>query len=151
VTLVSISHTYLFEPSLWSIEGIYRDGKNIPHNQEGQLLISHTPELWTIDSQLKISGEDKRDFVTRYEMNPFPQIEQYAEWKSFTGGPEPIFGLFVVIEDTIMMPWQSQSGQYWGQEVLTYKSSTLYHSRGFAFLKDKLVSSWYADMRRLTD
>jgi hypothetical protein len=146
-----VSHTYLFEPSLWAVEGVYRDGRNIPHTQEGQLLITHTPELWTIDSQLKVSGEDKRDFLTRYEMDPFPATEVYAEWKSYTGGPEPIFGLFVVVEESILMPWQSQTGQYWGQEVLTLLSSTRYRTRGFAFLKDKLASSWSADLTRLTD
>jgi hypothetical protein len=148
---MSISHTYLFEPSLWSVEGIYRDGKNIPHSQEGQLLISHTPELWTIDSQLTISGQDKRDFLTRYEFSPFSATEQYAEWKSFSGGPEPIFGLFVLIEETILMPWQSQTGIYFGQEVLVYQSPTQYLSRGFAFLQNKLVSSWAATLSRLTD
>jgi hypothetical protein len=136
---------------LWAVEGIYRDEKKIPHTQEGQLLITHTPELWTIDSQIKISGEDKRDFLTRYEFNPFSASETYAEWKSFSGGPEPVFGLFVIIEELIMMPWQSQTGQYWGNEVLTYQSSTLYLSRGFAFIKERLVSSWNAEMRRLTD
>ena len=146
-----VSHTYLFEPGLWSVEGIYRDGRNIPHTQEGQLLVSHTPELWTIDSQMKISGEDKRDFVTRYELSPFPADEVYAEWKSFSGGPEPIYGLFVISEETILMPWQSQTGQYWGQEVLIYQSSVGYLSRGFTFLKDRLVSSWAAEMTRLTD
>ncbi|MDR2406161.1 MAG: hypothetical protein LBE27_07320 [Deltaproteobacteria bacterium] len=149
--MTAISHTYLFEPSLWAVEGIYRDGKNIPHTQEGQLLVSHTPELWTIDSQLKISGEDKRDFLTRYEFSPFTQTEVYCEWKSFTGGPEPIYGLFVIVEESIMMPWQSQTGQFWGHEVLSYQSSTQYLTRGFAFLKDKLVSSWAATMKRLTD
>jgi hypothetical protein len=148
---MSLSHTYIFEPGLWAVDGIYRDGRNIPHTQEGQLLVSHTPELWTIDSQLKISGEDKRDFLTRYEFSPFSQSETHIEWKSFSGGPEPIFGLFVLIEETIMMPWQSQSGQYWGQEVLSLKSPVEYVSRGFAFLKDKLVSSWAAKMTRLTD
>ncbi|MDR2199055.1 MAG: hypothetical protein LBR53_06335 [Deltaproteobacteria bacterium] len=148
---MSVTHTYIFEPGLWSVEGIYRDGKNIPHAQEGQLLVSHTPELWTIDSQLKISGRDKRDFLTRYEFAPFSALDVYAEWKSFSGGPEPIYGLFVVIEESVMTPWQSQTGQYWGQEVLTFQSSVKYLSRGFAFLKDKLVSSWSAELQRLTD
>ncbi|MDR2340337.1 MAG: hypothetical protein LBF40_09450 [Deltaproteobacteria bacterium] len=146
-----VSHTYAFEPGLWEVDGIYRDANNVPHSQEGQLLVSHTPELWTIDSQIKISGEDKRDFLTRYEFDPIPPDAPHAEWKSYSGGPEPIYGLFVIIEETIMMPWQSQTGQYWGQEVLTYKSATLYLSRGFAFLKDKRVSTWSANMKRLTD
>jgi hypothetical protein len=146
-----VSHTYVFEPGLWSVDGIYRDGKNVPHSQEGQLLVTHTPELWTIDSQMKISGEDKRDFLTRYEFDPLAPDATYAEWKSFTGGPEPIFGLFVLVEETILMPWQSRGGHYWGNEVLSFKSGSRYLSRGFAFLKDKLVSSWAVTLTRLTD
>ena len=146
-----VSHTYLFEPGLWDVRGVYRDGNNIPHNQEGQLLVSHTPELWTVDSQLRISGEDQRDFITRYELSPFPADRQHQEWKSLSSGPEPIYGLFVICEETLMIPWQSQTGQYWGQEALIMKSPVSYLSRGFAFLKDKLVSSWAADLSRLTD
>jgi hypothetical protein len=135
-------------PGLWHVEGLYYDAYEKPHVQEGELLVEHAPDLWTIDSQMKISGQDLRDFNTRYEIVPFPEGVSYTEWKSLTGGPEPIYGLFLVIDNAIMMPWQSKSGQYWGQEVLFSQDEDNYLSRGFAFLKDKKVSSWAARMSR---
>jgi hypothetical protein len=91
---------------------------------------------------MNISGEDKRDFEARYEVVPFSENKNYTEWKSMTGGPEPLFGLFVVVEDTILTPSQSRSGVYWGQEAHIRVGKGEYSNRGFSFLKDEKVSSW---------
>jgi hypothetical protein len=47
------------------------------------------------------------------------------------------------------MPWQSESGQFWGQEVLSSVTPDLYLSRGFAFLKDRKAYSWAVRMTRI--
>ncbi|MDR2387655.1 MAG: hypothetical protein LBE80_08755, partial [Deltaproteobacteria bacterium] len=111
---MSVKHTYLLEPGLWTVEGTYIDKEERRHRQTGQLVIVHSPSLWTIESRLNISGDDQRDFDTRYDINPMEEGQSYVEWKSITSGPEDIFGLFVIVEDTIMMPWESESGLYWG-------------------------------------
>jgi hypothetical protein len=139
---VGITHSYLFQPGLWVMDGIYLDQNEVRHHQTGQLVIIHSPDLWTIDNQINISGEDPRDFATRYEITPFAPGKTFTEWKSLSSGPEPIFGLFVVVEDSIMMPWQSRSGTYWGQEVLARVGEGEYLSRGFAFIKQEKVSAW---------
>ncbi|MDR1110256.1 MAG: hypothetical protein LBP92_06070 [Deltaproteobacteria bacterium] len=141
-------HTYLLEPGLWTMEGIYRDREDSPHRQTGQILVVHAPGLWTIESQLSISGQDARDFETRYDVSPMPQGRSFTEWKSISNGPEPIFGLFVLVEDAIMMPWESESGIYWGQEVLSRVAPDEYRCRGFAFIKREKVSSWAVRMAR---
>jgi hypothetical protein len=141
-------HTYLFKPGLWSVEGIFLDRSEGRHRQSGQLVVVHAPDLWTIDSEMTISGEDPRDFLNRYEVQPMAPGAVYTEWKSEAGGPEPIFGLFVVVEEALMMPWQSRSGAYWGHETLTRLNPGLYLSRGFAFLKRDKVSSWAVRMTR---
>jgi hypothetical protein len=145
---VSCRHTYLFEPGLWSMEGVYRDREDKPHRQTGQLAVVHSPGLWTIESSLAISGEDTRDFETRYDVTPMAEGRSFTEWKSITEGPEPIFGLFVVVEDSILMPWESESGTFWGQEALLMLSPGEYSSRGFAFIKREKVSSWAVRLTR---
>jgi hypothetical protein len=139
---VRVKHTYLVEPGLWTVEGLYYDREERPHRQTGQLVIVHSPTLWTIDSRLNISGQDTRDFETRYDVAPMSSEQSYTEWKSITSGPEAIFGLFVIVEDTLMMPWESESGIYWGQEVLAKVGQGQYISRGFAFIKRDKVSAW---------
>jgi hypothetical protein len=140
--VAKIEHTYLFQPGLWQVEGVYFDGKGVRHRQTGQLVVVHGPGLWTIDSTVNISGEDTRDFQTLYEVTPPGEGLSYAEWKSASTGPEPIYGLFVVVDDVIMMPWQSRTGSYWGQEMLARVSDSEYLNRGFAFLKSTMVHSW---------
>jgi hypothetical protein len=145
---MSVKHTYLVEPGLWSVEGLFFDQAEKPHQQSGQLVVIHGPDLWTIDSSMNITGQDNRDFDTRYDITPMPSDRSYTEWKSITSGPEPIFGLFVVVEDTLMMPWESESGIYWGQEVLARLSPTEYLSRGYAFIKRDKVSAWAVKLTR---
>jgi hypothetical protein len=137
-----INHTYLAQSGLWAVEGYYYDRDDNRHEAEGQLLMIHEPDLWTLESQIKVSGQDRRDFISRYEITPLPQKATFTEWKSQVGGPEPIFGLFVLVEDTVMMPWQSHSGIYWGQEIMGYRTDDEYLGRGFAFLKEQKVSAW---------
>jgi hypothetical protein len=146
---VSVKHSYLVEPGLWTLEGLFYDRDERSHRQTGELVVVHGPSLWTIESRLNISGEDTRDFDTRYDIAPLGEGATYTEWKSITGGPEPIFGLFVLIEDTIMMPWESESGTYWGQEVLARVGEGEYLSRGFGFIKREKVSAWAAKMTKV--
>jgi hypothetical protein len=135
-------HTYLLEPGLWTVDGLYLDQSENRHRQSGQLVIVHSPDLWTIEGEMRISGEDTRDFLSRYEITPLAEGRVHTEWKSQTGGPEPIYGLFVFVEDTVLSPWQSRSGAYWGHETLTKAGNDVYISRGFTFLKNEKVSSW---------
>lgn len=143
-------HTYLFQPGLWTADGVYYDQLEKPHVQSGELLVEHSPDVWTIDSRMNVSGDDRRDFVSRYVVTPFREGVSYTEWKSHTGGPEPVYGLFVVVQESILMPWQTQSGQFWGQEVLSSLSPDEYLSRGFAFIKDRKAYSWAVRLTRQT-
>ncbi|MDR2349174.1 MAG: hypothetical protein LBF41_00935 [Deltaproteobacteria bacterium] len=145
---MSRQHTYLIEPGLWAADGIYYDDADQPHVQRGELLVEHAPDLWTIDSQMKISGQDRRDFNTRYEVKPLPEGVSFTDWKMLSGGPEPVFGLFVFVEECVLMPWQSRSNRFWGQEVLFSKSPDEYLSRGFSFIQDKKVYSWAVTLKR---
>ncbi|MDR1314234.1 MAG: hypothetical protein LBQ12_11205 [Deltaproteobacteria bacterium] len=142
-------HTYLFKPGLWQADGVYYDTLEKPHLQTGELLIEHAPDAWTIDSRMNVTGQDRRDFVSRYTVTPFKEGVSYTEWKSHTGGPEPVFGLFVVVQESILMPWQSQSGKFWGQEVLSSVTPDLYLSRGFAFIQDRKAYSWAVKLARV--
>jgi hypothetical protein len=133
------------------MDGIFYDHKNTPHTQTGNIIITHSKDLWTMETQLNISGIDKRDFVSTYDITPFPPDESYTEWKSYSGGPEPIFGIFLVIKETILVNWHSLSGVFWGQEALVSLSPEIYTTRGYAFLQNKNISSFAAKLTRQSD
>lgn len=135
-------HTYLLEPGLWEIAGIYYDRNNNAFPQKGQLIVSHEPDLWIIEGRVTITTHETQSLNSRYDVQPLAPDAAFTEWKSEMGGPEPVFGLFVMVDDTLMSPWQSQSGAYWGQEILTQVSPTEYQGRGFAFLNNEKVSAW---------
>ena len=137
-----IQHSYLLQPGLWELTGVYRDLNNNPFPQKGQLVITHEPDMWVIEGQLTVITERTQTIASRYDIQPLTEGASFTEWKSEVGGPEPVFGLFVLVDDTIMSPWQSRSGTYWGQEVLRRVTATEYQGRGFAFLNNEKVSAW---------
>ncbi|MDR1922143.1 MAG: hypothetical protein LBS31_10455 [Candidatus Adiutrix sp.] len=135
-------HSYLLKPGLWDVSGVFYDSNHNPFPQQGQLVVIHEPDLWVVEGQLTINTGQTQTISSRYEVQPLGEKAVFTEWKSETGGPEPILGLYVMVGDSIMSPWQSRSGAYWGQEVLMRRSLLEYHGRGFAFLKNDLVSAW---------
>ncbi|MDR2945277.1 MAG: hypothetical protein LBV79_00815 [Candidatus Adiutrix sp.] len=137
-----LEHTYLLQPGLWELTGVYRDVNDRAFPQKGQLVVTHEPGLWLIEGQLTVVTEQTQTIASRYDVQPMPAGGSFTEWKSEVGGPEPVFGLFVIVDDAIMSPWQSRSGTYWGQEVLRRVSATEYQGRGFAFLNNEKVSAW---------
>ncbi|MDL2226328.1 hypothetical protein LJB86_01560 [Deltaproteobacteria bacterium OttesenSCG-928-M10] len=143
---MTIEHTYLLRPGLWDISGIYFDKNNSGFPQKGQLVITHEPDLWTIEARLTITTEQTQTVDSRYDVQPLTEGLTFTEWKSETGGPEPVYGLFVIVGDTVMSPWQSRSGTYWGQEILVRESADEYQGRGFAFLNNEKVSAWVTRM-----
>ena len=139
---IEVAHTYLYRPGLWDLAGIYYDANNNAFPQKGTILVIHEPDLWIVEAQLTITTEQTQKAASRYEIQPPAEGASVTEWKSETGGPEPVYGLYVVVGDAIMSPWQSKSGVYWGQEVLTWVNENDYQARGFAFLENEKVSAW---------
>jgi hypothetical protein len=131
------------------MDGHFYDQEENRHVAKGELLVTHKPGLWVMESRIRISGQDNREFLSRYDIDPLPPKVAYTEWKSLVGGPEPIYGLFILVEDTVMMPWQSKSGAYWGQEIMGWRSPDEYLGRGFAFIQEQKVSAWAFRLQRL--
>lgn len=135
-------HTYLLKPGLWEMAGIYYDKNDHPFPQKGTILVTHEPGLWTVETKLTITTEITQETSSRYEITPPAPGATFMEWKSEAGGPEPIYGLYVMVGDAIMSPWQSKSGQFWGQETFIKTGEGDYQTRGFAFLGQERVSAW---------
>ena len=142
MSILQTLHSYLIKPGLWEISGIHYDRNNNAYPQEGRLVVTHEPDLWTIETELTITTEETQTLHSRYDIQPMAPGATYTEWKSETGGPEPVFGLFVLVEDSLMSPWQSRSGAYWGQEMLIQSGPGEYRGRGFAFLQNEKVFAW---------
>lgn len=145
---MNFAHTYLMRSGFWELDGLIEGPDGQVCRQTGQLVVCRRDGLWSIDSLIVISRPTAREIVSRYEVGPFNEKDACAEWKAHLGGPAPIYGLFVIVEDAIMSPWQSSSGDYWGQEIMVWAADDEYRVRGYAFLKRQRVSAWSARMFR---
>ncbi|MDR1045913.1 MAG: hypothetical protein LBP33_12505 [Candidatus Adiutrix sp.] len=142
MSILQTLHSYLVRPGLWEISGRHYDRHNNAYPQRGRLVVTHEPDLWIIETELTITTEETQTLHSRCEVQPLAPGATHTEWKSETGGPEPVFGLFVLVEDSLMSPWQSRSGDYWGQEMLVQVGPKEYRGRGFAFLRNEKVFAW---------
>jgi hypothetical protein len=144
-----LAHTFLFEEALWDASGAYYDAAGTRFPTEGRTVITHQTGLWINEGTLKILSENPMEFRNRYEVMPFPPGSDRTVWHSYNPDLEELEGWFVIVEDAIMSPWRSKSGQFWGQEVLIQVNDDEYRGRGFAFHGETKMSSWAVRLVRV--
>lgn len=135
-------HTFLFNEGLWEASGTYYDAQGNRLSNEGQTVITHGPDLWISEGSMKIIGENPMEFHNRYEIIPFAPGFDFTTWRSFNPDLETLHGHYVIVEDAIISPWQSETGEFWGTEFLVQVSETVYRGRGYAFRQGQKLSSW---------
>jgi hypothetical protein len=139
-------HTYLFREGLWTARGVYYDAERVEKICEGESRISHQPEVWINDGYLRIMSDPPQEFTNKYEVVPFEPGSDVTTWKSVNPNLDDLRGLFVVVYDSINSPWESQNGEYWGNEFLVQVTENVYRNRGFAFHRDRKLSSWAVEL-----
>ncbi|MEW5723694.1 MAG: hypothetical protein AB1896_11345 [Thermodesulfobacteriota bacterium] len=135
-------HTFLFRQGLWTARGVYYDAAGHRFPTEGQSLITHQPDVWIADGTLKILADQPHEFRNRYEITPFAPGADTTVWRSFNPDLESLHGRYVIVEDSIISPWRSDSGRFWGTEFLVQVSPAEYRGRGFLYQEETKMSSW---------
>jgi hypothetical protein len=138
----TLRHTFLFRPALWESRGWFYDnaGNRLPC--EGQTVITHESDIWINEGSMKVIGPQPMEFTNRYEIAPFKPGLDFTTWQSFNPDLESLSGHFVIVEDAILSPYKSESGQFWGNEFMVQVSEREYRGRGYVFQGDQKLSSW---------
>ena len=137
-----VKHSFLFEEAAWKAEGLYfhADGRAVP--AEGRTRITHLPDIWINDGYMRVLVNGGAEFSNRYEIQPFGPNDEITTWRSRNPALEDLSGQFIIIEETIISPWQSQSGAFHGAEVMIMVAPGEYLSRGYAMHGREKLSSW---------
>ena len=143
-----MSHTYLFQPAVWTGSGTFwcADGKPLP--AECRTEVAHRTECWLLSGTLKVLGSPPVEFVNAYWIQ-LPGREGAAiKWSSENATLGKLQGTFSVIGCSILSVYRSESAGYHGADHLRRLDDDNYESTGMLLLEDRRLSSWQVLLRR---
>ena len=143
-----MSHTYLFQPALWTGSGTFwcADGQPLP--AECRTEVAHRTECWLLSGSLKVLGSPPVEFVNAYWIQLPGRDGAAIKWKSENATLGKLQGTFSVIGSSILSVYRSESAGYQGADHLRRLDDDNYESTGMLLLEDRRLSSWQVLLRR---
>ena len=145
-----MTHTFLFEPGLWSGAGTFwtEDGK--PTNAEGRTEISHRSECWLLAGSLRVLSSPPVEFVNHYFIQPPAAADALSmKWTSENSAIGKLQGSFSIVGPSIVSLYRAEGGAgYYGTEHLLQLDPHRYEACGVLFLEGRRLSSWRVQLVR---
>lgn len=142
-------HTFLFEEGVWASRGKFVGDMGDIASAEGQTTILHLDGLWSLENTMQVLGLVPYKFRNEYAIEPFLKGRDYTAWKSFNPELGRFTGHFAVIFDCIVSFSCSADGLFRGTEHMQKMDQETYLSRGVLFEAEKMLSSWFVELKRL--
>lgn len=143
-----MSHTYLFQPALWTGAGTFwcADGQPLP--AECRTEVAHRTECWLLSGTLKVLGSPPVEFVNAYWIELPGGNGAAIKWHSDNATLGKLHGTFSVIGTSILSVYHSESAGYHGADHLRRLDDDSYESTGMLLLENRRLSSWQVLLRR---
>src|ERR1700760_194622 len=77
-----MTHTFLFEPGIWTASGTFWRGDGEPMEAQGRTEITHRPDCWLLSGTLKGFGSPPVEFVNAYRIEPPGRNPGAMKWTS---------------------------------------------------------------------
>lgn len=140
-------HTFLFQEGVWLASGNFYDAEGNITPVEAKTTITHQANLWLNEGTMKVLSDNPVEFENSYEIVPF--TKDLTTWKSFNPALGILLGRLMVVEDTIISIYTSETSEYTGCECVTKVADDFYTSKGFLCKGNEKISSWAVEMKRL--
>src|ERR1700761_6360176 len=144
-----MTHTYLFEPGVWTASGTFWRGDGEPMQAQGRTEISHREDVWLLLGTLKVLGSPPVEFVNAYRIVP-PGTRSHAgmKWSSENATLGKLEGTYSIIGSSIFCVYRCRDSGYHGADHLEQLDSNTYRTAGILLLEDRALSSWQMMLRR---
>ncbi len=143
-------HTYLLEPNTWRAVGQVFGAHGSMTEADGEAAVQHEPELWVIQSSIRLVRDGSPLFENRYEIAPWDAGSDTTSWRLRHGLLGEIKGRFVIVGDSILSASRSTDGRHSGTEYLQQLTADRYLNRGALFRGRTMISSWSFELVRRT-
>jgi hypothetical protein len=146
---MSMMHTYLFEPGVWTSKGTFWRGDGEPLEAQGRTEIAHAPDCWLLSGTLRVLGSPSVEFVNAYSISP-PEVRDGTsmKWESENATLGRLSGTFSVVGDSILSVYICSASGYHGAEHLGQIDSNRYQGTGILLLHERRLSSWQVTLTR---
>jgi hypothetical protein len=143
-----MTHTFLFEPGLWTASGTFWRGDGEPMEAQGRTEIAHRADCWLLSGTLKVLGSPPVEFVTAYRIEPPSRHHVGMKWTSENATLGKLQGTFSAIGSCIFCVYRCHDSGYHGAEHFEQLDSNSYRTAGILLLQDRALSSWQMTLRR---
>lgn len=143
-----MSHTYLFQPALWTGSGTFWCPDGQPVLAECRTEVAHRTECWLLSGSLKVLASPPVEFVSAYWIEPPGRNGAAVKWKADNATLGKLHGTFSVIGSSILSIYHSESSGYHGADHLRRIDDDSYESTGMLLLEHRRLSSWQVLLRR---
>jgi hypothetical protein len=137
-----MSHTYLFQPGVWSGNGTLWRADGHPIETVSRTEIAHRPECWLLSGTVKVLGSPPTEFVHAYWIEPPAPGASSLKWTFESATFGKLEGRFAAIGPSIISVFGCDSSGYHGAEHLGQRDADHYRSAGVLMLKGQVIYSW---------
>ena len=137
-----MSHTFLFEPAVWSGTGTLWRADGEPLKTLSRTEIAHRAECWLLSGTVKVLGSPPTEFVHAYLIQPPRAGDSSFKWTFESATLGKLEGRFAVIGPSILSVFVGESSGYHGVEHLGQRDPDHYRSAGVLMLKGQIIYSW---------
>jgi hypothetical protein len=141
-------HTFLYEPGVWTLSGMFwsADGQGIA--VEGRTEISHGKECWMLAGRMRVLTSPPAEFVNIYNIEVPGRDALSSKWSSENSTLGKLHGVFAVSGPCILSLYRSEQGGYQGTEHLRQITRDQYEAYGVLLMEDRRLSSWHVKLAR---
>jgi hypothetical protein len=143
-----MTHTFLFEPGVWTATGTFWRADGEPMEAQARTEITHREDCWLLAGKLKVLGSPPVEFVNAYCIDPPGRSQALMKWTSENATFGKLHGAYTVVGSCIFNVYRCHDSGYHGAEHFEQIDNNSYRSAGVLFLEDRALSSWQILLRR---
>jgi hypothetical protein len=143
-----MSHTFLFEPAVWTSAGTFWRADGEPLQLTGRTEIVHSPDSWVLSGTLKAHGSPPAEFKQAYLIVPPGNGDASLTWSFESAMFGKMTGRFAAVGGSILSIYACDASGYHGAEHLGQIDPNTYRSAGMLQLKDRVMYSWEMLLKR---
>ncbi len=141
-------HTFLYEPGVWTLSGMFWSGDGPGIAVEGRTEISHGKDCWMLAGRMRVLASPPAEFVSIYTFEAPQPDAPVLRWSSENPTLGKLHGVFAVVGPSMLSLYRSEQGDYQGTEQLRQIAPDQYEGTGVLLMGDRRLSSWHVTLAR---
>jgi len=141
-------HTFLYEPGVWMLSGMFWSAETQGIAVEGRTEISHGKECWMLAGRMRVLASPAVEFLNVYTIEVPGSDALSSRWSSENSTLGKLHGVFTVVGATILSLYRSEQGGYQGTEHLRQIAPDQYEAYGVLLMEERRLSSWHVTLTR---